>query len=56
MPFNGQLLSGPDKKRKDQKVKITYCQNFLFFNMLKLILKNGNIVATNIQTVKMSNT
>ena len=27
MPFNGKLLSGADKKRKDQKIKILNYQN-----------------------------
>ena len=55
MPFNRKLLSDPDKKWKDQKIKITHYQNFQCSNMLKFVRKNENITATKIQTAKMSN-
>ena len=55
MPFNGKLLSGADKKRKDQKIKILNYQNVQFSDMINFILKNGYVIATNIQTSEMSN-
>ena len=55
MPFNGKLLSGADKKRKDQKIKILNYHNVQFSDMINFILKNGYVVTTNIQTSEMSN-
>ena len=55
MPFNGKLLSGADKKRKDQKIKILNYHNVQFSDMINFTLKNGYVVTTNIQTSEMSN-